>query len=133
MYINIIMFVDEKKIESYFSDRLTLSNICSRTSRQIYRLALLLCAPEMFSSLINSRISIFNVHLTLFVRRMTSHNYIGKYHHLHYCYSALHTKLPKRLIFFNYIYLLIGLLDYANFFPSYSTTTKESGKSFCIS
>ena len=28
-----------------------------------------------------SRISIFNVHLALFVRRMTSHNSIGKYRH----------------------------------------------------
>ena len=29
-----------------------------------------------------SRISIFNAHLTLFVRRMTSHNSIGKFRHL---------------------------------------------------
>ena len=31
------MFVDKKKFESYFSDRLTFSNIRGRTSRQIYR------------------------------------------------------------------------------------------------
>ena len=73
------MFVDEKIFESYFRDRLTFSNICSRTSLQIYRLALPLRAPETLSSLSKSRISIFNAHLTLFVRRMTSHNSIGKY------------------------------------------------------
>ena len=76
------MFVDEKIFESYFSDRLTFSNIHSRTSRYIYRLALLLCAPETLSSLSKSRISIFNAHLTLFVRGMTSHSSIGKYCHL---------------------------------------------------
>ena len=77
-----IMFVVEKKIESYFRDRLTFSNIDSRTSRRIYRLALLLCAPETLSSLSKSRIPIFNAHLTLLVRKMTSHNSIGKYRHL---------------------------------------------------
>ena len=54
----------------------------SRTSCRIYRLALPLRAPEMLSSLSRSRISIFDAHLTLFVRRMMSHNSIGKYHHL---------------------------------------------------
>ena len=76
--IYIYMFVDEKKFESYFSDRLTFLNIRSRTSRRIYRLR----APEMLSSVSKSRISIFNVHLTLFVRRMMSHNSIGRYCHL---------------------------------------------------
>ena len=76
------IFVDEKIFESYFRDRLTFSNIRSRTSRRIYRLALPLCAPETLSSLTKSRISIFNAHLTLFVRRMTSNNSIGKYRHL---------------------------------------------------
>ena len=71
-----------KKFESYFRDRLTFSNVDSRTSRRIYRLALLLCAPETLSSLSKSRISIFNAHLTLLVRKMTSHNSIGKYRHL---------------------------------------------------
>ena len=83
-----IMFIclwTKKIFESYFSDRLTFSNIHSRTSRRIYRLALLLRAPETLSSLSKSRISIFNAHLTLFVRRMTSHNPIGKYRHLVYC------------------------------------------------
>ena len=32
------MFVDKKKFESYFSDRLTFSNIHGRTSRQIFYL-----------------------------------------------------------------------------------------------
>ena len=72
----------KKKIESYFRDRLTFSNVDSRTSRRIYRLALLLRAPETLSSLSKSRISIFNAHLTLLVRKMTSHNSIGKYRHL---------------------------------------------------
>ena len=71
-----------KKIESYCRDRLTFSNIRSKTSRRIYRLALPLRAPETHSSLSKSKISIFNAHLTLFVRRMTSHNSIGKYRHL---------------------------------------------------
>ena len=76
------MSVVEKKFESYFRDRLTFSNVDSRTSRRIYRLALLLRAPETLSSLSKSRISIFNAHLTLLVRKMTSHNSIGKYRHL---------------------------------------------------
>ena len=46
----------QKIFESYFSDRLTFSNIRSRTSGRIYRLALLLRAPERLSSLSNSRI-----------------------------------------------------------------------------
>ena len=82
IYIIYIMFVDEKNIWIYFSDRLTFSNIRSRTSPQIYRLAPPLCAPETLSSLSKLRIYIFNAHLTLFVRRMTSHNSIGKYRHL---------------------------------------------------
>ena len=72
----------KKNFESYFRDRLTFSNVDSRTSRWIYRLALLLRAPETLSSLSKSRISIFNAHLTLLVRKMTSHNSIGKYRHL---------------------------------------------------
>ena len=43
------MFVDKKKFESYFSDRLTFSNIRGRTSRQIDRLALPLLSPETLS------------------------------------------------------------------------------------
>ena len=76
------MFVVKKKIESYFRDRLTFSNVDCRTSRRIYRLALLLRAPETLSSLSKSRVSIFNAHLTLLVRKITSHNSIGKYLHL---------------------------------------------------
>ena len=72
----------KKIFESYFRDRLTFSNIDSRTSHRIYRLALLLCAPETLSSLSKSRISIFNAHHTLLVRKMMSHNSIGKYRHL---------------------------------------------------
>ena len=75
------MFVDKKKnLNRTFRDRLTFSSI-HRTSRPIYRLALPLRAPETLSSLSKSRISILNAHLTLFVRRMTSHNSIGKYCH----------------------------------------------------
>ena len=59
----------KNKFESYFSDRLTLSNIRSRTSRRIYRLPLL--SPETLSSLSKLRIFLFNVHLALFVQRMT--------------------------------------------------------------
>ena len=81
IYIYICLW-SKKKFESYFRDRLTFSNVDSRTSRQIYRLALLLRAPETLSSLSKSRISIFNAHLTLLVRKMTSHNSIGKYRHL---------------------------------------------------
>ena len=78
-----ICFLDEKIFESYFSNQLTFSNIHSRTSRRIYRLALLpLGTPETLPSLSKSRISIFNAHLTLFVHRMTSHNSIAKYRHL---------------------------------------------------
>ena len=81
IYIYICLWT-KKIFESYFRDRLTFSNIDSRTSRRIYRLALLLRTPETLSSLSKSRISIFNAHLTLLVRRMTSHNSIGKYRHL---------------------------------------------------
>ena len=42
-----LMFVGQKKFESYFSDRLTFSNICGVTSHRIYRLALPLLSPEM--------------------------------------------------------------------------------------
>ena len=46
--LNIYICLWTKKIfELYFNDRLTVSNIRSRTSRRIYRLALLLRAPEM--------------------------------------------------------------------------------------
>ena len=76
IYIYICLW-SKKKFESYFRDRLTFSNVDSRTSRRIYRLALLLRAPETLSSLSKSRISIFNAHLTLLVRKMTSHNSIG--------------------------------------------------------
>ena len=81
LYIYLCLW-SKKIFESYFRDRLTFSNIDSRTSRRIYRLALLLRAPETLSSLSKSRVSIFNAHLTLLVRRMTSHNSIGKYRHL---------------------------------------------------
>ena len=60
-----------KKIESYFSDRLTFSNIRSRTSRQIYRLALALLSLETLSSLSKLRVFLFNAHLARFVQMMT--------------------------------------------------------------
>ena len=68
VYIYICMFVDQKMFESYFSDRLTFSNICGRTSRLIYRLSLLLLSPETLSSSSKSRIFLYNAHLALFVR-----------------------------------------------------------------
>ena len=77
VYIYIYMFVDKKIFEPYFSDRLTFSNICSRASRKIYRIAVLLCAPETLSSMSKSWISLINVHLTLFVHNMMSHNSTG--------------------------------------------------------
>ena len=81
--VHIYICLWSKKIfESYFRNRLTFSNIRSRTSPRIYRLALPLRAPKMLSSLSKSRFSIFNAHFTLFVRRMMSHNSIGKYRHL---------------------------------------------------
>ena len=62
--VHIIICLWSKKIfESYFRDRLTFSNIDSRASRRIYRLALLLRALETLSSLSKSRISIFNATL----------------------------------------------------------------------
>ena len=92
----------KKKFESYFRDRLTFSNVDSRTSRWIYRLALLLRAPETLSSLSKSRISIFNAHLTLLVRKMTSHNSIGKYRHLvnwlGTCLGTERRRLQTRLV-----------------------------------
>ena len=53
--------------ESYFSCRLTFSNICSRTSCRIYRLALPLLVPEILSSSSKSRIILYNAHLAVFV------------------------------------------------------------------
>ena len=58
----------KKKIESYFSNRLTFSNIRAKTSCKIYRQALLLLSPEKFSSLSKF---LFNVHCALFLRRVT--------------------------------------------------------------
>ena len=49
--VYIYMFVVKKKFESYFSDRLTFSNIRGRTSRRIYRLVLALLSLEALSSL----------------------------------------------------------------------------------
>ena len=102
IYIYIYMSMVEKKFESYFRDRLTFSNVDSRTSRQIYRLALLLRAPETLSLLSKSRISIFNAHLTLLVRKMASHNSIGKYRHLvnwlGTCLGTERRRLQTRLV-----------------------------------
>ena len=77
------MFVN-KKIESYVNNRLTFLNIHGRTSRRIYRLALLLRTPETLSSSSKSRIFLYNVHLALFSygRHNYPHKYLGKYHHL---------------------------------------------------
>ena len=45
----IYRLVDQKYFLSYFSDRLTFSNLRGRTSRRIYRLTLPLFSPEMLS------------------------------------------------------------------------------------
>ena len=59
--------MDQKNL-IVLSDRLTFSNIRSKTSRRIYRLALPLLSPEMLSSPSKSRIFLYNVHLALFVQ-----------------------------------------------------------------
>ena len=72
--VGIHMFVVKKK---FFNDRPTFSNI----SHRIYRLALPLRIPERFAYRGNQGFT-YNVHLALFVRRMTqlrSHKFIGKY------------------------------------------------------
>ena len=46
-------FVDQKKIESYSSDRINFSYIGGRISHQIYRLALPLLSPNCFPHRIN--------------------------------------------------------------------------------
>ena len=66
IYIIYTYVCGQKK--SYFSDRLTYSNIHGRTFRQIYRLALLLRAPETLSSSSKSRIFLYNANLALFVQ-----------------------------------------------------------------
>ena len=68
IYIYIYVCGPKKNFESYFSGRLTFSNIRGRTSCPIYRLVLPLLFPETLSSLSKLRIFLFNVHLALFVR-----------------------------------------------------------------
>ena len=63
---NYICLWTKKIFESYFRDRLTFSNIRSRTSRRIYRLALPLRAPETLSSLSKSRIP-YLIHTLLYL------------------------------------------------------------------
>ena len=70
IYICLHICLWTKNIESYFSDRLTLSNIHGRTSRRSYRLSLPLRAPETSLSS-KSRIFLYNEHLALFVQRIT--------------------------------------------------------------
>ena len=66
--------LDTKKIASYFSDRLTFSNVRGRTSHQNDRLAVPPRAPEKLSSPSKSRIFLYNAHLALFVRKMPQLN-----------------------------------------------------------
>ena len=69
MYIHV--FVDKKKFESYFSDDSPFKIFVVRfLVKFINRLALQLLSPEMLPSLSKSRISLFNVHLALFVQRI---------------------------------------------------------------
>ena len=81
-YICTVYVCGRKKLNRTLSDRLAFSNIRSRTSRRIFRLAIPLRAPETLSSLSKSSIFICHAHRTLFVHRMKSDNSIGKYHHL---------------------------------------------------
>ena len=67
IYVGIYVLWTTKKIESYFCDQLTVSNLRGRTSRQIYRLTLPLLSPEMLSSSSKSRIFLYSAHLALFV------------------------------------------------------------------
>ena len=71
IYIYICVYIyniyDCEPKKSYFSDRLTFSNIRGRTSHQIYRLALPLLSPETLSSSSKSRIFLYIAHLALFV------------------------------------------------------------------
>ena len=62
MYICICLWT-KKKVESYFSDRLTFSSIHCRTARRIYRLALPLRAPDTLSSRVY--LYMYNAHLVL--------------------------------------------------------------------
>ena len=66
-YMYICVYITPKKFERHFSGQLTFSNTCSDFSSNVYRLALPLGAPETLSSFSKSRISLFNVHLALFV------------------------------------------------------------------
>ena len=80
--VYIYMFVDEKIFESYLAiDSPFQTFAVGLLVELIDYVALPLRAPETLSFVSKSRISIFNAHLTLFVRRMTSHS-IGKYRHL---------------------------------------------------
>ena len=113
------MFVGTKKIfESYFRDGFTFSNIRSRTSRRIYRLALPLGAPETLSSSSKSRISILNAHLTLFVRRMTSHNSISKHRYIteEVGINSRDAKIAEReqCIFYGYSLVSSSCKNYTN-------------------
>ena len=51
IYVYNVCLWTKKKFESYFSDRLTFSNIHDRTSCRIYKLALPLLSPETLSLL----------------------------------------------------------------------------------
>ena len=84
IYVYSYMYVDKKYFGSYFSDRLTFSNIRGRTSCQIYRLALPLAFSRNASSL-SKLIFLYNAYLALFVLRVTQLcllNSNGKYRHL---------------------------------------------------
>ena len=58
--IGVGIHMDQKKIELYFCDRLTFSNIRGRTSRRINMTSSTTASPEMLSSSSKLRISLFN-------------------------------------------------------------------------
>ena len=96
-------------------------NLRSRTSHRIYRLALRVLASEKLSSLSKSRISIFNAHLTLFVLRMMSHNYIGKCRHLvNRLGTCIVTQGPVSIVGKLYQFQIVQSLSYALFLTTLS-------------
>ena len=77
------MFVDQKKLNRTLAiDSPFQTFAVGPLVEFMDYVALSLHTPETLSSLSKTKISLFNAHLALFVRRMTqlwSHNSIGKY------------------------------------------------------
>ena len=63
-------FMDQKLLNCTLAVDLPLQTLAVDFSSYLCRLALPLCTPETLFSLSKLKISLFNVHLALFVRRM---------------------------------------------------------------